>query len=294
MNLRSIRVFVLGEAEKPGSYTVSGLSTMTNALFVSGGVKKIGSLRKNRTEAQRPIGHGTSICTIYCLHGNTNADQQLMPGDVIFIPPIGDNRIGVRRGAPAGYLRAQVGKRVEQVIEIAGGLLPDADGTQAQLERIQPSRLREMRNIDLTSAAGAARNWPMATSCACLQFVRRRELRGAVRLMCLGRVLRIPCRPAAQRYPAELRRAAPERRSPLHQVRREIPPEQKVEVISADLERALGARGRRPTRNCGPRDQILVFDLSASRERVVAPVVRDLELQVHPTSPRNSSASPEK
>ena len=44
-NLRSIRVFVLGEAEKPGSYTVSGLSTMTNALFVSGGVKKIGSLR---------------------------------------------------------------------------------------------------------------------------------------------------------------------------------------------------------------------------------------------------------
>ena len=43
--LRSIRVFVLGDAEKPGSYTVSGLSTMTNALFVSGGVKKIGSLR---------------------------------------------------------------------------------------------------------------------------------------------------------------------------------------------------------------------------------------------------------
>ena len=30
---------------KPGSYTVSGLSTMTNALFASGGVKEIGSLR---------------------------------------------------------------------------------------------------------------------------------------------------------------------------------------------------------------------------------------------------------
>ena len=44
-DLREIRVFVLGEAKKPGSYTVSGLSTMTNALFVSGGVKKIGSLR---------------------------------------------------------------------------------------------------------------------------------------------------------------------------------------------------------------------------------------------------------
>ena len=43
--LRSIRVFVLGDAQTPGSYTVSGLSTITNALFVSGGVKKIGSLR---------------------------------------------------------------------------------------------------------------------------------------------------------------------------------------------------------------------------------------------------------
>src|SRR5690606_14559896 len=44
--LRSIRVFVLGDAERPGSYTVSGLSTVTNALFVSGGVKTIGSLRR--------------------------------------------------------------------------------------------------------------------------------------------------------------------------------------------------------------------------------------------------------
>ena len=56
-DLRSIRIFVLGEAEKPGSYTVSGLSTMTNALFVSGGVKKIGSLAQHRIEAGRAPRH---------------------------------------------------------------------------------------------------------------------------------------------------------------------------------------------------------------------------------------------
>ena len=44
-NLRSIRIFVLGEAYRPGSYTVSALSTITNALFASGGVTKVGSLR---------------------------------------------------------------------------------------------------------------------------------------------------------------------------------------------------------------------------------------------------------
>jgi polysaccharide biosynthesis/export protein len=85
-DLRSIRVFVLGEAEKPGSYTVSGLSTMTNALFVSGGVKKIGSLRN--IELKRD-GRLVTVLDLYdlLLHGDTSHDQHLMPGDVIFIPP---------------------------------------------------------------------------------------------------------------------------------------------------------------------------------------------------------------
>ena len=87
-DLRSIRVFVLGEAQKPGSYTVSGLSTMTNALFVSGGVKKIGSLRNIQLKRN---GRVVSDLDLYdlLLHGDTSADRQLMPGDVIFIPPIG-------------------------------------------------------------------------------------------------------------------------------------------------------------------------------------------------------------
>ena len=152
-DLRSIRVFVLGEAEKPGSYTVSGLSTMTNALFVSGGVKTIGSLRN--IELKRN-GRLVSVLDLYdlLLHGDTSGDRQLMPGDVIFIPPIGVTATvygAVRR--PAIY-ELKKEKTAEQLIEISGGLSPDADGKLAQLERIDPSRLREMRNIDLNSNAG--------------------------------------------------------------------------------------------------------------------------------------------
>src|ERR1039458_10800767 len=81
-DLRSIRVFVLGEAQKPGSYTVSGLSTMTNALFVSGGVKKIGSLRNIQLMRN---GRLVTVLDLYdlLLHGDTSGDQQLMPGDEI-------------------------------------------------------------------------------------------------------------------------------------------------------------------------------------------------------------------
>jgi protein involved in polysaccharide export with SLBB domain len=284
-DLRSIRVFVLGDAEKPGSYTVSGLSTMTNALFVSGGVKKIGSLRKIEL---RRNGRLVTVLDLYdlLLHGNTNADQQLMPGDVIFIPPVGDTVSvygAVRR--PAIYeLKSE--KSVEQVIDIAGGLLPDADGKQAQLERIQPSRLREMRNIDLTSPAG--RTAELANGDKLRVPAIRPTLENSVVLS--GHVFR----PGSFEYHAGLRLSGilpsfdelrPNADRHYIMIRREVPPEQKIEVISADLERALGARGSAADLELRPRDQILVFDLSASRERVVAPVIRDLELQGTPDKP---------
>ena len=154
-DLRSIRVFVLGEAEKPGSYTVSGLSTMTNALFVSGGVKKIGSLRN--IELKRK---GKLITTLdlydLLLHGDTSGDRQLMPGDVIFIPPIGNTVSvdgAVRR--PAIYELKQ-GEDRGAGDRHRGRPIPDADAKRGQLERILPSQLREMRNVDLTTPRRAA------------------------------------------------------------------------------------------------------------------------------------------
>jgi polysaccharide biosynthesis/export protein len=284
-DLRSIRVFVVGDAEKPGSYTVSGLSTMTNALFVSGGVKKIGSLRKIEL---RRNGRLITVLDLYdlLLHGNTNSDQQLMPGDVIFIPPIGDTVSvygAVRR--PAIYeLKSE--KNVEQVIDIAGGLVPDADAKQAQLERIQPSRLREMRNIDLTSSAG--RSAELANGDKLRVPAIRPTLENSVMLS--GYVFR----PGSFEYHPGLRLSdilpsfdelRPNADRHYIMVRREIPPEEKVEVISADLERALRARGSAADPELQPRDKIFVFDLSASRERVVAPVIRDLELQGTPDQP---------
>ena len=126
---------------------------MTNALFVSGGVKKIGSLRNIQLKRN---GQLITVLDLYelLLHGNTSGDRQLMPGDVIFIPPIGATVSvdgAVRR--PAVYeLKSE--KDVAQAIEIAGGLMPDADEKRVQLERIFPSSLREMRDIDLSSEPG--------------------------------------------------------------------------------------------------------------------------------------------
>jgi polysaccharide biosynthesis/export protein len=284
-NLRSIRVFILGEAEKPGSYTVSGLSTMTNALFVSGGVKKIGSLR--HIELKRN-GQLVTVLDLYdlLLHGDTSVDRQLMPGDVIFIPPIGKTVSvdgAVRR--PAIYeLKGE--KSVAQVIDVAGGLMPDADEKLVQMERILPSSLHEMRNIDLTSNLG--RTFELANGDKLRVPVIRPTLENSVTLT--GYVFR----PGAFEYHKGLRLSdilgsfdelRPNADRHYIMIRREVPPEEKVEVISADLDRALAKRGSAADPELQPRDKIFVFDLSASRERIVAPIVRDLELQANPDEP---------
>jgi polysaccharide biosynthesis/export protein len=284
-DLRSIRVFVLGEAEKPGSYTVSGLSTMTNALFVSGGVKTIGSLRN--IELKRN-GHLVSVLDLYdlLLHGDTSGDHQLMPGDVIFIPPIGPTATvygAVRR--PAIYELKKENK-AGQLVEIAGGLSPDADAGIAQLERIETSQLREMRNINLNTSAG--RNTEISNGDKLRVPVIRPTLENSVELS--GYVFR----PGAFQYRAGLRltdvlgsfdelRPNADRHYVL--IRRVIPPDQRIEVISADLERALKARGSAADPELQPRDRIIVFDLSSNRSRTVAPIIDDLKLQASASSP---------
>ena len=86
--LRTIRVYVVGYAQRPGAYTVSSLSTLVNALFEAGGPSKIGTMR--RIEVKRN-GRKVVEFEMYDLHlkGDKTKDIRLMPEDVIFIPPAG-------------------------------------------------------------------------------------------------------------------------------------------------------------------------------------------------------------
>jgi protein involved in polysaccharide export with SLBB domain len=87
-NLRTIQVYVVGQARFPGSYAVSSLSTLVSALFASGGPSKSGSLRDIQVRR-----HGRMITHFdmynFLLHGDRRKDIRLQDQDVIFIPPIG-------------------------------------------------------------------------------------------------------------------------------------------------------------------------------------------------------------
>ena len=276
---RSIRVFVLGEAYRPGSYTVSGLSTITNALFVSGGVKEIGSLRNIQLKRK---GQLVSRLDLYdlLLHGDTSDDSRLLPGDVIFIPPVGKTVTvagEVRR--PAIYEVANEATPRE-MIELAGGLAPEADPSLVRIVRINERRQRVTLDVDIAQPGGAS------TALASGDVLRVMPIRTGLEnsVLVLGHVQR----PGALQYRPGMRLsdAIPsldelKPRADMHYVlvRRESPPDRLVTARSADLERALAARGSDADILLEPRDLIFVFDTETGRERVLAPIFDELRLQ---------------
>ena len=150
--LRSIRVFVLGDVSHPGSYTVSSLSTMTHALFLSGGVSNVGSLR--RVELKRS---GELVQTLdlykFLLAGDSSADLRLQPGDVVFVPPVGA-RVTVEGEVkrPAIYEVKQE-RSLADVLALAGGQMASSDKTYVEVERIAAGSERKVLNFDVAKSS---------------------------------------------------------------------------------------------------------------------------------------------
>tara|TARA_B100000925_G_scaffold156949_1_gene117899 strand:+ start:705 stop:2504 length:1800 start_codon:yes stop_codon:yes gene_type:complete len=118
--VRSISVYLLGEAYKPGRYVVSGLSTITNALFVSGGVNEMGSLRNIQLKRENDV-ISTYDFYDFILGGSLESDLRLQDGDVIFIPFIEDSvTLGGAFKRPHRY-EIKKGETLKDVIRLAGG-----------------------------------------------------------------------------------------------------------------------------------------------------------------------------
>ena len=137
--LRSIEVFVVGQARRPGKHLVSSLSSLINALFETGGPGSNGSLRAIEL---RRAGKKFASVDLYAFlaQGDNSADVQLQAGDIIFIPPAGPRvaLLGIVN-TPAIYeLRGT--ETINQILAMSGGLPALAAPQKAQLERLDASR----------------------------------------------------------------------------------------------------------------------------------------------------------
>jgi protein involved in polysaccharide export with SLBB domain len=278
-DLRSIRVFVLGEAERPGSYTVSGLATVTNALFASGGVKTIGSLRNIQLRRAGVIVQRLDLYDLL-LNGDTSNDARLLPGDVIFIPPVGAT-VGVtgqiRR--PAIYELAGESTAAD-LLYLGGGLTPEADPALATLERINERREREVVDLDLRSPQ--SRGTRLRTGDLLRIPGTRPTFSNAIRLD--GHVHR----PGLFQYRTGLRLTdvipSVEELKPgadLNYVliRREDTASRRVSALSADLSAAWRGPATPANVSLAPGDQVFVFDFASGRQQFVDPMLKELRLQ---------------
>jgi polysaccharide biosynthesis/export protein len=148
--LRSIQVFVVGQARKPGTYTIGSLSTLLNALFASGGPLPQGSLRDIQVKRG---GDTITHFDLYdlLLRGDKTKDVRLESGDVIFIPEVGPQVAVVGSiSNPAIYeLRGE--KTFNQVIALAGGLTNVAASSNVRVERIDKHTERSAIEVDLAN-----------------------------------------------------------------------------------------------------------------------------------------------
>ena len=155
-SLRSMRVFVLGDAHKPGPYTLSSLSSITHAIFAAGGISDIGSLRNIQLKR---AGKLVTTLDLYDLliKGDSRSDVLLQSGDVIFIAPKG-NTISVEGEVrrPAIYELSQ-NESFNDVLAMSGGLLPTAFAKTTRVERYNQDSLRTVVNIDLTKTSDLAK-----------------------------------------------------------------------------------------------------------------------------------------
>lgn len=152
-SLRTIRVFVLGEVQKPGSFTVGSLATMTNAIFASGGITDVGSLRNIQLKRSGAIVTSLDLYDLL-LQGDTSKDSRLLPGDVIFVPPMGKTvAITGEVKRPAIYeIKSEA--KIQTVIELAGGLTNDAYLPISYLVRHDNFGERTLINVDLSTTEG--------------------------------------------------------------------------------------------------------------------------------------------
>jgi protein involved in polysaccharide export with SLBB domain len=153
--LRTVRVYVAGDVQRPGPYDVSSLSTPLSALFAAGGPTSRGSLRTLRQYRGTQLIREIDLYD-FLLKGVRSDVDRLLPGDTLLVPPAGPqvSMAGMVRRPAIYELKGE--QNLNQVLDLAGGVLVSASLKQINVERIEAQQGRTMLSLQLTGTADEA------------------------------------------------------------------------------------------------------------------------------------------
>lgn len=147
--LRSIRILVLGEAYKPGSYSVSSLTTVSHALFISGGVSDIASLRNIQVKRAGKVVANFDLYDLL-IKGDSRNDIILKPGDVVFIPSVGAQVAVEGLVKRPAIFELKENETAVELLKMAGGLKPEAYAKKVTVERFNNHNRKQVLSVDFT------------------------------------------------------------------------------------------------------------------------------------------------
>jgi protein involved in polysaccharide export with SLBB domain len=153
-HLRTVRVYVVGDVQRPGAYDISSLSTPLNALYAAGGPTSSGSLRIVRQFRGKELIREIDLYD-FLLHGVRPDSERLEDGDSILVSPVGRQvTVGGMVKRPAIYeLKNET--KLADVLDDAGGLLVSAALTHIVIERVEPQGHRTTVTVDLPEGSTA-------------------------------------------------------------------------------------------------------------------------------------------
>ena len=147
--LHTIQIFINGDAFRPGSYFASTVTTLFNALYLSGGPSENGALRDIRLHRNG----GTTVIDFYnyLMEGDSNQDIPLIDGDAIFIGPVG--RLVSIEGEVKrpGIYELMSDEDFRSLIKMAGGLRPSGFAKRLQIDSVLLNQERVLQDLDFST-----------------------------------------------------------------------------------------------------------------------------------------------
>ncbi|HHC6593288.1 TPA: SLBB domain-containing protein [Vibrio parahaemolyticus] len=149
--MRTMQVFVMGDAFKPGAYTVSALTTISQAIYYSGGFSESGALRDVQLKRNGQVIRKLDMYDLL-LKGDARNDIRLLPGDVVFIGALGNTiSIDGEVNRPAIY-EVKLGETYKQAIQMAGGFTANAYSDQIEVKRYAAKGARDALTLNFSQS----------------------------------------------------------------------------------------------------------------------------------------------
>lgn len=280
--LRSVRVFLVGDVNAPGAYTVSPFATMTRVLNDGGGVAEQGSLR--RIELKRN-GRVVSRLDLYdlLLDGDVRHDKRIADNDVIFVPPVGGRVSMVGEVVRPAIYELNGALSVDEALRMAGGVTAAAIRRDIRLERLDPER-----GLSVIDVGGVASTLTLSAADTLVVPGEARQLDKAVALR--GHIFQQGLKewePGIRLTDllSSRRDLRPKADIDYVLIVRQDEPNGNIRVLSASLRDAWREPGGPADIELVARDEVTIFNLRESRELFLASVMETLKLQSAANAP---------